>query len=138
MPIPPFTGASLYMWRDFFPKAQIFGADYSPEAMFTDKRIKTYLCDTRVKEDLVKLIENTGKDIDLVVDDASHHVDDQAFACQTLMPMLKRNVIYIIEDVDHSRLIGKKVSEHGNYDFYVPQIYRKWKGGMILVITNKS
>src|SRR3989344_4404222 len=52
-------GASLYMWRDFFPNAQIYGADFRPEVMFEDERIKTYLLDERKKKDLVKLIKKT-------------------------------------------------------------------------------
>ena len=28
------TGASLRMWRDFFPNAHIYGADYDPELLF--------------------------------------------------------------------------------------------------------
>ena len=47
-------GASLKMWRDFFPNAQIYGADISKEAMFKGKRITTLLCDETKKEDLEK------------------------------------------------------------------------------------
>src|SRR5260221_5176203 len=36
-------GASLKMWRDFFPNAQIFGADIQPDTLFEEERIKTYL-----------------------------------------------------------------------------------------------
>jgi hypothetical protein len=34
-------GASLYVWRDFFPNAYIFGADIDKEVLFNDKRITT-------------------------------------------------------------------------------------------------
>lgn len=131
------TGASLYMWRDFFPNAQIFGFDYSLDAMFANKRIKTFRGDVRTKEDLLSLIKFTGPDIDLVIDDASHHVDDQIFACQSFMPLLKKNVTYIIEDVTHTKIICQAMSEIGAFDFFVPTIYRKWHGGMMLVIKNK-
>src|SRR5215212_8637538 len=30
-------GASLYMWRDFLPEAQIYGADIVPETIFKDE-----------------------------------------------------------------------------------------------------
>ncbi len=131
-------GASLYMWRDFFPNAQVFGADIRPETMFEDERIKTYLCDERKENNLVSLVENIGSDIDAVIDDASHHVTDQIFTCQTLLPLLKKDVIYIIEDVTHSKLICRALGERGAYNFYVPEIYRKWRGGMVLVITNQN
>lgn len=129
-------GASLYMWREFFPNAQIYGADIRPQTLFEDERIKTYLCDERKKEDLVKLIKNTGSDIDLFVDDASHRVDDQIFAAQTLLPLLKKDAIYIIEDVTHSKVIRRTLGD--GYDYDLPAIQRKWHGGMILVIRNKT
>ncbi len=129
-------GASLYMWRDFFPNAWIYGADGHPKTIFEDERISTYLCDVREKADLERLIENTGSDIDVVIDDASHRVDDQIFAAKTLLPLLKKDVIYIIEDVSHSKLIVRALG--GGYEYYLPTIYRKWKGGMILVIRGKQ
>jgi len=125
------------MWRDFFPNAQVFGADINPETIFEDERIKTHLCDERKKEDVVKLIETIGSDIDIVIDDASHRCADQFFLAKTLLPLLKKDVIYVIEDVGHSRYIQKALSEQGNYEYDVPPIYRTWRGGMILVIQNK-
>lgn len=129
-------GASLYMWRDFFPNAQIYGADFRPDIIFEDTRIKTYICDERKKEDLVKLIEKIGADIDLIVDDASHRVEDQIFAAQTLLALLQNDIIYIIEDVTHSKVICKALGD--KYDYYLPEIPRKWHGGMILVIRKRQ
>lgn len=127
-------GASLYMWRDFFPNAQIYGADIRPETIFQDERIKTYLCDERKKEDLERLIQEAGSDIDLFVDDASHHLNDQIFACQTLMPLLKKGVYYIIEDVVWTR---KLVAALSIYNCWVPQIENR--GGINqLVVVQKN
>ena len=130
-------GASLYMWRDFFPKAEVYGADTNPEAMFEDERIQTYLCDERKEEDVVRLIETIGSDIDIVVDDASHRVADQVFLAKTLLPLLKKDVIYIIEDVGHSGYIRKALDEQGLYEYEIPAIRRMLKGEKILVIRNK-
>lgn len=130
-------GASLYMWRDFFPNAQIYGADIRPEAVFKDDRITTFLCDEKKNEDLVELIKNTGSDIDLVVDDASHHVNDQIFLAKNILHLLNKNVTYIIEDVSHSKHIRSALNDIGNFVFDIPEIPRKWHGGMIVVIKNK-
>lgn len=47
------VGASLRMWRDFFPQATIFGCDIEPEAMIKNEdRIKTFLCDQSNGESL--------------------------------------------------------------------------------------
>lgn len=104
-------GASLYMWRDFFPNAQIYGADILPELVFKDERIETFRCDETVKEDLEKLIEKTGSDIDLFIDDGSHTTNHQVFTCLTLMPRLKKDVIYIIEDIKIVRRVEPNLKD---------------------------
>lgn len=128
-------GASLKMWRDFFPNAQIFGADIRPETIFEDERIKTYLCDERKKEDLVSLIENTGSDIDLFIDDGDHCLRNQIFTCQTLMPLLKKAVIYIIEDVTHSKKLVRALSD---YDCFTPQISILGGNDQVVVVKHKQ
>lgn len=127
-----FKGASLKMWRDFFPNAMVYGADIRPETLFSDERITTFLCDERKKEDLENLIKNIGSDIDLVVDDASHHVYDQIFASSTILPFLDKGATYIIEDVGHSRKIASALAE---YNTYVQDVPRRWHGGMLFVIN---
>lgn len=129
-------GASLYMWRDFFLNSLIYGADRVKEAIFQDERITTILADERNQSDLEKLIRQTGSDIDIVIDDASHKVDDQIFAAKTLLPLLNKNVIYIIEDVGHTKKIKAALGD--DFDYQIPDIPRKWKGGMLLVIQHKN
>lgn len=122
------AGASLRMWQEFFPKAQIYGADILPETMFAEDRIKTFLCDERKPEDLVKLVEQTGSDIDLFVDDANHDVRNQINTFKILMPLFKKEVIYVIEDVVHLNYAAKHLS---GYDYYIPASMR------LIVIKNK-
>lgn len=93
------TGASLYMWKDFMPFAQIYGADNDPRAMFRDGRIRTVLCDQTKTEDLENLVKETGSNVDIFIDDGSHQPGDQVSTCKTVLPLLKKDVIYIIEDV---------------------------------------
>lgn len=93
------TGASLRMWRDFFPSAQIYGADIKPELVFKDDRIETFQCDQAKESDLLRLLECTGRDLDVVIDDGSHDPGHQVFTCQVLMQHLPKDVVYIIEDV---------------------------------------
>lgn len=126
-------GASLYMWRDFFPNAHIYGADFLPEVLFEDERIKTYLCDETKQVDLLRLIESTGADIDLFIDDGSHRLEDQIFTAQTLMPLLKKDVTYIVEDVLWTR---KLMPALGGYNCWVPQIANRGGVNQLVVIQN--
>lgn len=128
-----YRGASLYMWRDFFPKATIFGADINPETMFTDGRIKTFVCDEKKVEDLVKLIKSVGNDIDLFIDDGSHHFEDQLLTCKTLMPMFKKDIIYIIEDVGFTKRFPSNLPE---YNCFAPNIANRHSGNQLIVVKH--
>jgi len=128
------TGASLYMWRDFFPNAQIYGFDILPQTVFKKDRIETFLCDGTSKEALTNLIKKTGSDIDLFIDDGSHNPRHQIFACLTLMPLFKRDVIYIIEDVRDPNIVNYLK----NYDCHVVRRSRlKEKHDRLVVVKNK-
>lgn len=100
-------GASLFMWRDFFPKAQIFGADIRADLMLTEDRIQTVLCDERSEADLTMLVTKVGPDVDLFIDDGSHLAQDQIATCLFLMPKLQTGVIYAIEDVNSAQVAGQ-------------------------------
>lgn len=115
-------GASLKMWRDFFPKAQVYGADILPETMFSDVRIETFVCDERKKSSIEKLIKQTGSDIDLFVDDGSHKKEHQIFLAKTVLPLLKDSVVYIIEDVGWPSHVIKAL---GDYDCHVPDLIKE-------------
>lgn len=130
-------GASLYMWRDFFANAKIYGADIHPEVMFKDERIKTFLCDETNKNDLEDLIKKTGSDIDLFIDDGNHHQEYQIFMCKTLMPLLNKKVIYVIEDVISPQEIVNALYE---YDCSIPELpppSRKSRDNMLIIVKNK-
>lgn len=111
------TGASLRMWRDFFPNAQIYGADIQRSMLFEDERIKTFYCDQGNTKDIENLISETGSDIDLFIDDGFHLWGHQVHLCRVAMPLLDKNVIYIIEDVSHPKTIQKYLTEAG-YECY--------------------
>ena len=114
-----YIGASIRMWRDFFPNAWVYGADVAPESFFVDERISTYYCDETKEEDIKRLVMQIGSDIDLVIDDACHHIANQVFLCRVLMPLLDKGVIYIIEDCGRTKRVCKTFPE---YDCYIPQL----------------
>ena len=127
--------ASLYMWQDFLPRAQIYGIDILPSLVFKDNRIETFLCDQYSKEDLEKLIDKIGSDIDIVIDDGSHKPKHQVFTCRTLMPLLKKDVIYIIEDVGRPSI----VYQLQDYDWHIVRKSQiKHPNDRLIIIKNKK
>ena len=101
------TGAGLFMWREFFPNAQIFGVDIDSQAQVEDERIQTFLLDQRKKEDLNSLIKKVAPDVDLFIDDACHYSFCQIPTCLALMPRLEKGVTYVIEDILNAGRIMK-------------------------------
>lgn len=115
---PAYTiGASLLMWRDYFPNAEIFGADNNSDLMFADNRITTIYCDQTKKQDLYHLISLVGENVDLFVDDGLHTFESQIFTCLTIMPLLTPAATYVIEDVDHHGIIVEQIQQQGYTTF---------------------
>jgi hypothetical protein len=116
-------GAGLRMWQEFFPHATIYGAEIDPSQIFKEGRIQVIECDQSSISSLTELIKKTGTDLDFVVDDGSHIPNDQILSCQTLMPHLNNDVIYIIEDVADLTIIKSL----GEYEILIPKLERRRK-----------
>lgn len=129
------VGASLRMWRDFFPNAQVYGADISPRAMFTDARIETFLCNENKRCDVERVLGRVGSDIDLIVDDAFHHYKIQTLLAKMVLPLVDKGVTYVIEDISHTRSVARWLTRDG-YKCYAPDLpNRKFRHGKLLVVT---
>ena len=94
-----YQGASLRMWRDYWPHAGIFGLDIDPAALFNEGGIQTRLCDAGDAGQLTQTAVELGGNFDLIVDDGSHRPNDQIVAVNALLPFLTPTGIYVIEDV---------------------------------------
>jgi len=106
-------GASLRMWRDFFPNAMVYGTDIDPGCMFEEERIKTFQVDThRDFKKFSSIIAEIGYDIDLVVDDGPHKTPIQLKTVRRLMPLLNKGVIYIIEDSHNPYALRDNLPEY--------------------------
>jgi demethylmacrocin O-methyltransferase len=93
------AGASLFMWEEYFPNAEIFALDIVVEALINQGRIRSFWCDQSSESSLREIIPTLGSDFDLIIDDGSHMVDHQILTANTFMPLLGSNGIYVIEDI---------------------------------------
>lgn len=124
-------GASIRMWRDFFPNAQIYGLDVREESRIEEDRIKTFVGDSRNEKTWKKIFDEIGTDIDLFIDDGSHWPSYQAITCRLVKPLLKKEVIYIIEDVRFPDELRKKLPEYEIEEINIPKKYRD--DGLVIV-----
>jgi len=94
-------GASLRMWKHFFPNGQIVGLDIEDKSFVEEERIKVYQGDQSDPELLRRIHEESGP-FDVIIDDGSHRVWHVLPSFQTLFPLLKDDGIYVIEDIQSS------------------------------------
>lgn len=134
---PHVTGASLFMWRDYFPNAMVYGADWDARAMTSGERVKTFICDERYPEDIKAVIRQTGNDIDVFIDDGAHECHFQIFLAKTILPLLKKDVIYIIEDSFSVKRIVKELKALG-YECEVPKLERIGYRENLIIVKNKT
>jgi hypothetical protein len=89
-------GASCRAWKDYFPKANIFGVDLDYKPQYNSERIFMIQADQSKKEDLWRLAMTPH---DIIIDDGSHRSIDQISSFTELFPSLKPGGLYIIEDL---------------------------------------
>jgi hypothetical protein len=93
-------GASLRVWRDYFPNATIYGADIDKDVLFEEERIKTYFIDQLDPVAIKSYWEVVGKeDFDFMIDDGLHTFEAGSILFLHSIDKLAANGIYIIEDV---------------------------------------
>ena len=102
-------GASLRMWRDYFPNAQVIGCDIMRSVLFNDEeRIKTFFVDQSNTLSLLALMDAVKpitSQFDIIVDDGSHIEEHMSLSFRTLWKFIKPNGgIYIIEDVKRASI----------------------------------
>jgi cephalosporin hydroxylase len=93
-----FQGASLFMWRDYFPLATIVGLDKKPMHHLESGSIKIF-CGDQANKSLLRGIVGIYGPFDLIVDDGSHIVSDQLTSFEVLFPNVTPGGYYVIEDL---------------------------------------
>lgn len=94
-------GASLRMWKHFFPRAQIIGLDIQDKSFVERHRIKAYRGSQTDEELLKKIVADAGG-IRVVIDDGSHRPEHVRETFRILFPLLADDGIYAIEDTQTS------------------------------------
>lgn len=99
-----YAGASLYMFRDYFPNAVIYGIDILDTSRLNSDKIKTFIADQSNRTQLKEFIKTHGGEFDLILDDGGHSMNQQQISFGYLFKYLKSGGYYIIEDVQSSIL----------------------------------
>ena len=91
-------GASLRMWRDYFPNAMLYGLDHNPESVKHEMRAELILGDVADFKTWNNF-QTCGIQFDVVIDDGGHFSHQIMDAFSGAWPLLKPGGIYAIEDL---------------------------------------
>lgn len=117
-----FYGASLKMWRDYFPNGQIHGLDwfkglngngrwfpdakkFLDEQKISPERITLYQVDQGSRphmEEFAEQMMEAGIQFDYILDDGSHLMRDQQMAIGILFKLVRPGGMFIMEDIQSS------------------------------------
>lgn len=94
-----YQGASLQMWRDYFPNARIVGVDIVPACKALEsERVHIEIADQSNLEHLAALALEHGP-FDIIIEDGSHMWDHQITSLRALFPFLRSGGYYVVEDL---------------------------------------
>ena len=93
-----YKGASMQMWRDYFPNATIVGLDRNPTAV---TNCFTYVGDQADSDTIEKMAKFHGP-FDIIIDDASHISSKTIASFDRLYQHLAPGGVYVIEDLQTS------------------------------------
>lgn len=97
------SGASLKLWEEYFPEAMIYAIDSNPDCLrFQGKRTRIHIADQANASELQAVVEQAGKDFDLIIDDGGHRMDQQLTSFRTLFPCVRSGGVYVVEDLHTS------------------------------------
>lgn len=91
-------GASLQMWRDYFPNKYVVGIDIEPKEVHNATCL---VADQAQAESLERALLRFPP-FQVIIDDGGHQMQDQQVSLGTLFPHLTSGGYYIIEDLQTS------------------------------------
>ncbi len=97
-----FDGASVKMWKEYFPKATIVALDIDPRCkQYEEDRIHIHIGDQTDVNFLHSIVEKYGH-FEVILDDGGHSYKQQIVSFETLFPALTPGGLYFVEDMHTS------------------------------------
>ncbi|MEW7858183.1 hypothetical protein AB2M95_19905 [Pseudomonas chlororaphis] len=90
-------GASLKLWSEAFPLAEIYALDIYDKSVLDADKVKTFIVDQGDAVALNEFVEKHGP-FDIIIDDGSHKRADQLTSLFTLISSVVPGGYYVLED----------------------------------------
>tara|TARA_Y100000816_G_C26022234_1_gene534799 strand:- start:104 stop:952 length:849 start_codon:yes stop_codon:yes gene_type:complete len=99
--IGTFKGNATAAFYFYFKNANIISVDIFPDLIrYYSQRVKNFFLDNSHKKQIEEKILSKNFTFDLIVEDAGHYYKDQIISLFILFRSLKKNGIFIIEELD--------------------------------------
>ena len=113
-----FKGNSMYMWQDYFSKANIYAIDIFENfaLKYFGERVKTFAVAQDNKERLTNLVDEIGT-FDIIIDDGGHQLPLQTASFEVLGKYVNKGGLYCIEDVfdTHSKKLVEVLNKDNSF-----------------------
>jgi len=98
---PRAGGASLRMWKHYFPRSEIYAVDIHDKSALQEPRIRIFQGSQNDPAFLRSVAQEMGR-LDIVIDDGSHVNEHVLTSFRTLFPLLEEDGLYVVEDTQTS------------------------------------
>lgn len=113
-------GASLAMWEQYFPQAEIFGLDIDPACrQFETPRSTIFIGDQADPTSLRSMMARIGPPLDIIIDDGGHTMAQQRTSFEVLFEYVRPGGLYIVEDTHTSYREKNGGGEPGKPDTFI-------------------
>lgn len=96
-----YGGRSLRMWKQYFPKANIFALDIFDKKHLEEDRITIFQASQTDRKSVRSILKKIGE-IDICIDDGSHVNMDVIQTFEIIFPYIKFGGLYVVEDMQTS------------------------------------
>lgn len=116
-------GASLRAFRDFCPKANLYGADIDKRVLFTEDRIETFYLDQTDPASFADIRRKLSVDFDLVIDDGLHSPNANIDSLRFGLQIVKKGGWVVVEDISSQAIslwqVVSALLPSGQYDSHI-------------------
>ena len=144
------TGASIKMWRDYLQNAEVTLFDpffiTDPAVTVTPQELEKLgvrvIKGNQLSRDDLKTLSDEEEYYDIIIDDASHVSDGISLSLANLLPYLKKNGCYIVEDLSCARSRDRRLDDCNRWldgetvDQTINKIYHQEEYHILDVLEN--